>query len=66
NQKEENIAEVFVKNTNGEFGIDPHPAWDKSGRYVIFNGYVGETRNVYIADLKNIISIYKSNRNKDR
>jgi len=63
-QKEENIAEVFVLNTNGEFRIDPHPAWDKSGRYVIFNGYVGETRNVYIADLKNIISIHKSNSKK--
>ncbi|WP_207955354.1 hypothetical protein [Segetibacter sp. 3557_3] len=53
--REENIAEVFVSNTNGEFRIDPHPAWDKSGRFVIFNGYVGNTRNVFVADLKKIL-----------
>ena len=53
--KEENIAEIYVSNTNGEFRIDPHPAWDKSGRYVIFNGFTGNTRNVFIADLKNIV-----------
>jgi hypothetical protein len=53
--REEHIAEVFVSNTNGEFRIDPHPAWDRSGRFVIFNGYVGNTRNVFVADLKNVI-----------
>jgi hypothetical protein len=55
--KEENIAEVFVSNTDGEFRIDPHPAWDRTGRYVIFNGYTGNTRNVYIADLKKKIEV---------
>jgi hypothetical protein len=54
-QKEEHIAEVFVSNVNGEFRIDPHPAWDRTGRYVIFNGYTGGTRNVFVADLRNII-----------
>lgn len=53
--KEEKIAEVFVSNVDGEFRIDPHPAWDRSGRYVIFNGYTGNTRNVFVADLKNMI-----------
>ncbi|MGI8633878.1 MAG: TolB family protein [Segetibacter sp.] len=53
--KEEEIAEVFVSNTDGEFRIDPHPAWDRSGRYVIFNGFTGNTRNVFIADLKKIV-----------
>ena len=57
--KEEQIAEVFVSNANGEFRIDPHPAWDRSGRFVIFNGYVGNTRNVFIADLKNMVSVSK-------
>ena len=52
---EEEAAEVFVTNTNGEFRIDPHPAWDRSGRYVIFNGFTGGTRNVFVADLKNVI-----------
>jgi hypothetical protein len=49
--KEEAIAEVFVSNTNGEFRIDPHPAWDRTGRYVIFNGFTNGTRNVFMADL---------------
>lgn len=54
--KEEHIAEVFVSNANGEFRIDPHPAWDRSGRYIIFNGFVGNTRNVFVADVKDFIS----------
>jgi len=34
-----------------EFRIDPHPAWDKSGRYLVFNGnHDGGVRKVYIAD----------------
>ena len=54
--KEEKVAEVFVSNAEGEFRIDPHPAWDRSGRYVIFNGFTGNTRNVYIADLTSIVT----------
>jgi hypothetical protein len=50
---EERLTEVFVSMQDGEFRIDPHPAWDRSGRYVIFNGYAGNTRGVYMADLKN-------------
>ncbi len=63
-QVEEKAAEVFVTNTNGEFRIDPHPAWDRTGRYVIFNGFTNGTRNVFIADLKNVvdkISLKKNN-----
>lgn len=51
--REETVAEVFVTNVVGEFRVDPHPAWDRTGRYVIFNGYTGGTRNVFVADLKN-------------
>ncbi len=54
--REEKVAEVYVSNVNGEFRIDPHPAWDRTGRYVVFNGYTGGTRNVFIADLRNWIS----------
>ncbi|WP_127340731.1 hypothetical protein [Flavobacterium cupreum] len=49
--KEENIVEIFVSKIDGEFRIDPHPAWDKTGRYVIFNGYINNTRNVFMADI---------------
>jgi hypothetical protein len=49
--RERNVAEVYVSNTNGELRIDPHPAWDRTGRYVVFNGFVGGTRNVWMVDL---------------
>ncbi len=54
--REETMTVVFVSNTGGEFRIDPHPAWDRTGRYVVFNGYVGNTRNVFIADLKEYLA----------
>ncbi|MEJ7767058.1 MAG: hypothetical protein WKF89_04560 [Chitinophagaceae bacterium] len=57
-QKKEVVAEPFVTLKEGEFRIDPHPAWDRSGRYVIFNGFAGDTRNVYVADLQKIINNY--------
>ena len=61
--KEEKLSEVFVSNQEGEFRIDPHPAWDRTGRYVVFNGYLGDTRNVFIADLKNIIKMESAKNN---
>ena len=54
---EQTIAKIFVSMRGGEFRVDPHPAWDRSGRYVVFNGYVGNTRNVYLADLGNLLGI---------
>ena len=35
--------------------VDPHPAWDRTWRYVTFNGFVGGTRRVFVADLKELI-----------
>lgn len=40
-----------------EFRIDAHPAWDRSGRYVIFNGSYKGTRSVYLADLKEMLKL---------
>jgi hypothetical protein len=54
-QTEMNVAEVYVSTQGGEFRIDPHPAWDRSGRYVVFNGYVGGTRNVWMIDLGDLV-----------
>jgi hypothetical protein len=45
-----NIARIYVSATSGEFRVDPHPAWH-AGRHVVFNGFAGGTRKVYIADL---------------
>jgi len=50
-----NLMRVFVSATKGEFRVDPHPAWDRSGRYVVFNGYIGDTRRVYVADLAGLL-----------
>ncbi|MBD3375319.1 hypothetical protein GF406_09810 [candidate division KSB1 bacterium] len=36
--------------------IDPHPAWDRSWRYITFNGYVNQSRRVFIADMKTLIT----------
>ncbi len=35
--------------------VDPHPAWDRSWRYVTFNGFVDGTRRVYIADMSGLL-----------
>ena len=36
--------------------VDPHPAWDRTWRYVAFNGFVDGTRRVFIADMKELLS----------
>ncbi len=35
--------------------IDPHPAWDRTWRYVTFNGYAAGARRVFIADMCHMI-----------
>lgn len=60
NQTEINIAEIVLPAIkNFEFRVDAHPAWDKSGRYVVFNGTDNGTRCVYLADLKNVLKTTK-------
>ena len=50
------LASVFVPNVkDNSFRVDPHPTWDRSGRYIIFNGFEDNTRCVYIADLKDVL-----------
>ncbi len=38
--------------------VDPHPAWDRSWRYVVFNGVArhDNTRRVFMADLESLIA----------
>lgn len=52
---EQKITSIFLSKAEGEFRIDAHPAWDPSGRYVVFNGLTDNTRSVFIADLKNVL-----------
>ena len=35
--------------------VDPHPAWDATGRWIAFNGFADGTRQVYVADLSRLI-----------
>lgn len=59
-QTEQNIAEIFLPEIeNFEFRVDAHPAWDKTGRYVVFNGTENGTRCVYLADLINVLKTMK-------
>jgi hypothetical protein len=52
------IAYVYVpKVDDSSFRVDPHPAWDRSGRYVIFNGFEDNTRCVFIADLTKLLKV---------
>lgn len=54
--KETVVARVFVPNVkDSSFRVDLHPTWDRSGRYVIFNGYEDNVRCVFIADMKDLI-----------
>jgi len=38
-----------------ELRIDPHPAWDRSWRYVAFNACADGLRGVYVADLEALL-----------
>ncbi|WP_300699732.1 hypothetical protein [Bacteroides sp.] len=49
-QTEFNLAEVYLPPIrNFEFRVDAHPAWDRTGRYVVFNAMKDEHRCVYVA-----------------
>jgi len=55
--REIEIARVFVPHVeDNSFRVDLHPAWDRSGRYVVFNGYEDNERCVFIADLKKALN----------
>ncbi len=46
------IAKVKIPDvSDSSFRLDPHPTWDRTGQFVIFNGYGDGSRGVYIADL---------------
>ena len=41
---------------NRALRLDPHPAWTKDFNYLVFNGFDGGTRKVYIADMREIVN----------
>lgn len=36
--------------------VDPHPAWDRTSRYVAINGFVDGTRRVFVIDMQALLS----------
>ena len=39
------------REARGVLRLDPHPAWDRTGRWVAFNGFADGTRRVFLADM---------------
>ena len=51
-QEEVTVAEVYLPPIrNFEFRVDAHPVWDRTGRYIIYNGVNNGTRCVYLLDI---------------
>ena len=53
NENEEQLVRIKIASPSplNPLRIDPHPAWDKSWRFVAFNGAPDGTRRVFLADL---------------
>jgi hypothetical protein len=53
--EEEDIVRICTKpyfeGPKRELRVDPHPAWDRSFRYLVFNAFLGGTRQILIADM---------------
>jgi len=41
---------------DGTLRVDPHPAWDRTWRYVTFNAFVAGSRRVYLADMNELLN----------
>lgn len=55
--REEVVARINVDTgcEDSVLRVDPHPAWDRTWRYVAFNGFVGGSRRVFIADMRSLL-----------
>ncbi|GKX31444.1 hypothetical protein SH1V18_39240 [Vallitalea longa] len=57
---EEELLRINVRtpyqSKNMALRVDPHPAWDRTNRYVAFNAYEGGTRRVYVMDMEKYIN----------
>jgi hypothetical protein len=43
-------------NQDSVLRVDPHPAWDRTWRFVTFNAFVEGTRGVFIADMQKMLA----------
>jgi hypothetical protein len=56
---EQLVARVRTQSTGGDghvaLRVDAHPAWDRSFRRVVFNGFADGTRRVYVSDASQML-----------
>lgn len=57
NGTERTLARINVRQpvNDGALRVDPHPAWDRSRRYLIFNGFTEGARRVFMADMAGVL-----------
>jgi len=53
----QNIARVntMIPQRDLVLRVDPHPAWDRTFNYVVFNAFLGGTREVLLADMRSLL-----------
>lgn len=49
------VPPIDVFSRGIELRVDPHPAWDRTWRYLAFNAVLDGTRRVMVADMRNCI-----------
>lgn len=55
--REETIVRIPTRQpvADAVMRVDPHPAWDRTWKWVTFNAFIGGTRRVLIADLSALL-----------
>lgn len=54
---EKTVAAIFALGKGlGVLRLDPHPTWSRDGRHVCFNGSPQGRRQVFVADLKELVA----------
>lgn len=55
--REETLVRINTRQPSDDIvlRVDAHPAWDRTWRYVVFNGFLGGTRRVFVADLQGVL-----------
>jgi len=56
-ETEETLVRINTQQPHAEsvLRVDPHPAWDRTWRYVTFNAFVDGTRRVFVADMEEYV-----------